>query len=481
MPGIDTLKHVVVLMMENRSFDHVFGYLASPDYLINGLDGTQFNRDSDGEQVFASPDAAYSGDLIADPGHDFHDVNEQLFGSTEVVDLDPAPMSGFVRNYETKTDDTSKGHNIMKCFAPGKLSVLTTLAQQFCVCDNWYASVPGPTLPNRSYMHAATSVGRVDMSPNWLEESTTVYELLARFNVSSKIYYHDWSMAMTFKHFLKGQDKSFGVFDDFLTACKKNKLPAYSFVEPRYNASEDGGFFAASDQHPDHDVKEGERLIQDVYNAIWKNEAVRNSTLLVIVYDEHGGLYDHVPPPKAVNPDGKVWAGNKLSPDPPFDFTRLGVRVPAILISPYVEKGSIDSTQYDHTSTIATARKLFVPDWQNNFLTQRDKAAATFEANLTLDKPRTEEVDFGAPDTLARPALSMAAQQAQLDAPISAHSKAMVQHAHDLELTRLPRDLQSGISPQTIETERQASSYLSDVMRRLRTTKKRRAGAAAQL
>jgi phospholipase C len=457
-------------MMENRSFDHMLGFLASPEYPVEGLTGTELNLDFNSNPVTVSPDAAYSGDLTTDPGHHVPDVNEQLFGNREVVDLDPAPMSGFVKNYERLTNSATKGHNIMKCFGPDRLPALQTLAQQYVVCDNWFSSVPGPTLPNRSYIHAATSMGRVDMSPNWLDEAPTIYELLDRFNVTSRIYYHDMTMAMTFKTFVMGkQNKWFGMFDDFERACKKNTLPTYSFIEPRFNASEDGGFFAAADQHPDHDVREGERLIRDVYEAIWKNEKVRNSTLLVITYDEHGGLYDHIPPPATVNPDGKVWKGSRESPDPPFAFTRLGVRVPTVLISPFVEAGTIDTTLYDHTSVIATARALFLADPATNFLTQRDKNANSFESLLTLDQPRADMVDFGAKSALERPALSFAAMQAELDAPISGHTQAMIQHAHDLERIRLVPEKRSSIDPHSIETERQAAAYLNDVMARLRS------------
>src|SRR5262249_28789578 len=153
-------------------------------------------------------------------------------------------------------------------------------------------SIPGPTLPNRCYAHCATSMGRIDMNPIWFEASKTIYEQLRQGNVSTKIYFHDATMVMTFKNFLKDQSY-FGTFDDFLDACGNGKLPAYSFVEPRYNA-DDTNHLGANDQHPDHDIAEGETLIQDVYNAIRKNQAVWESTVLVIVYDEHGGLYDHV-------------------------------------------------------------------------------------------------------------------------------------------------------------------------------------------
>src|SRR5262249_52475626 len=147
--------------------------------------------------------------------------------------------------------------------------------------------------------------------------------------------------------------------------------------------------FSASDQHPDHNVEQGEILIRDTFTAIWKNQALRESTLLIVVYDEHGGLYDHVPPPPAVNPDNLDWAGSSNSLDPAFAFTRLCLRVPAVLISPYIPAGTIDRTLYDHSSIIATACKLLLKHVAGASLTKRDKNANTFEQNLTLAAPRT--------------------------------------------------------------------------------------------
>lgn len=124
-------------------------------------------------------------------------------------------------------------------------------------------------------------------------------------------------------------------------------------------------------------MREGEALIQTTFKAIWSNPKVRNSTLLVIVYDEHGGTYDHVSPPTTINPDGKTWTNDGVSLDPSFDFTRLGVRVPAVLISPYIPAGVIDHRVYDHSSIIATALKLFLPSVADVNLTLRDKNANT--------------------------------------------------------------------------------------------------------
>jgi phospholipase C len=308
-------------------------------------------------------------------------------------------------------------------------------------------------------MHAATSLGRVDMGIDWRNLTPTIYERLADNHLDSVIYYHDSTMASTFNG-LAGNPDFFGSFDDdFLPACGDNDLPAYSFLEPRFANSAGGGgqrAFSASDQHPDHNVREGEALIQTVFTAIWNNPKVRNSTLLVIVYDEHGGTYDHVPPTPAVNPDDKVWTNDGVSTDPSFDFTRLGVRVPAVLISPYIEPGRIDARIYDHTSIIGTVFKLFLPNVANVNLTERDKNANTFEDNLTLAQPRTDQIDLG------RGAKSQPPTPAELGQLINEHLQALV-HQAALAEQRLPDAQQSGTDLSTIKTEAQAAQYLQMV------------------
>ncbi len=457
-PPAGTIKHLVVLMLENRSFDHMFGFLKSDDYPIDGLNGDEFNLDANGTKIFVTRDARFSGDYNPDVGHHFPDVMTQLFG-------DPAgagrlEMEGFIKSYAAIPGSSlSQSHNVMKCFSPEKIPIITTLAQEYAICDAWFSSIPGPTLPNRSYAHAATSMGRLDMNPIWFNEAKTIYELLAESGVLSKIYFHDATVAMTFKNFLHNQ-KFFGTFEDFLDACEHDKLPAYSFIEPRYNA-DDANNFAASDQHPDHDVAEGETLIEDVYNAIRKKPSVWNSTVLLIVYDEHGGLYDHVRPPQdAPNPDGI----NCINP--PFDFKTLGVRVPAVIVSPWVDP-TMDSTRYDHSSIIASARKLFLGEqWQSKFLTNRDKAANPFDHNLDRDTPRTDQIDFD--DPLHSAALARARNQAavaaraQQQAPrsLSELQQAGVMQAHFVNLMRNP-DSQTTIPD--IKTQAQAADFHAEV------------------
>ena len=453
--GLDNLKHIVVLMMENRSFDHMLGFAQSDAWQIDGLKGDESNADSQGEIATVSDDARYAGDFTPDPGHAVFDTLTQLYGDPIAPVTQDPTMSGFVRSYEGKNLGPQDAHRIMKCFPPDRLPTLVSLAQQFCVCDRWFSSVPGPTFPNRAYAHGATSVGRVDMGVDWLDMSKTLYELLAENNLDSRIYYHDSTMAMTFKG-LMNQGKYFDQIDDFYSDCSKNRLPVYSFLEPRYSNSVDDStntFLSASDQHPDHNVEEGELLIHRVFNAVWNNPAVRNSTLLVVVYDEHGGLYDHVPPPKTVNPDGKNWNGSADATDPPFDFTRLGVRVPAVLISPYIKAGTIDHNVYDHSSITATVCKLFLKNVANASLTNRDRQANTFEGNITLNVPRAVEPTF---------------TPLPLQAPINDHLRQLVAATSFLEKQTLPTNQQSGVSPDDIKTEGQASAYMNQVHANLR-------------
>jgi phospholipase C len=425
MPDI---KHLVVLMLENRSFDHMLGWLQSPTYQIDGLDGTQFNLDSTGAKVLATKDAEYSGDYDPDVAHDFLDVSQQIFG-TQNPSPDAQPtMSGFVADYGAVSESVAKSHRVMKCFDPQKIPVLTTLAQQYALCTRWFSSVPGPTLPNRAYAHGATSVGHVDMTVNWWKESKTIYELLTDHGFSAKIYYTDATIALTYGGMIDRQDEFFVPdFNAFYDDCKGNNLPNYCFLEPRYNASTGDDPIAASDQHPDHDVEEGETLIQDVYNAIRSNPQTWNDTLLVILYDEHGGLFDHIPPPAAVSPDGIN------SVDPPFGFDRLGVRVPAVLVSPYIEPGTIISdTVFDHASLAATAQQIFLGDgWRAVGLTARDRAANTFEGVVTRAVARAaNEVDVSGKHNLAVAGRNLtmadrAVQQAAM--PLSDHQQALAQ------------------------------------------------------
>ena len=218
--------------------------------------------------------------------------------------------------------------------------------------------------------------------------SPTIYEVLDGDNVSSAIYADGWTAASTFKNLIKYQDRFFGTLDDFYQDCAENRLPAYCFLEPRYASGLTNGVFRPqNDQHPDSDVHAGEDLIYSVYTAISNNPDVWKNTMLVIVYDEHGGLFDHVIPEKTVSPDEKR---DPCWPDSNFD--RLGPRVPAVIISAYTSQKPLHQV-FDHTSVIATAQLLLTGKRNDAALGERARCANTFETALNLESPR-KPADF---------------------------------------------------------------------------------------
>ncbi len=369
------IEHVIVLMLENRSYDHMLGYLPNG----HGLAGDESNpvdpSDPTSEQVPVSDTSGYV--TAVDPAHDFVGVEKELFGEAGRV-VSPASMNGFVATHVEKAGgDIEIGKTIMECFDPVKIPALTTLANEFCVCDRWFSAVPGPTWLNRFYAHAATCDGMIVDTARHDYRMKTIFDSLGENGLSWNVYYGDVPQSIILQHHWRTLDR-FKRFETFYDDLEKGELATYSFIEPRYF---DFHEWKATDQHPPHDVRLGEYLIAEVYDALRKSRFWEKS-LLVVLYDEHGGFFDRVPPPDSVpTPDGKE------SKDPPFDFTRLGVRVPAILVSPFVEKGWVDSTVYEHSSIPATIKTLFeLPEG----LTARDKAANTFEKNLSRRAPRND-------------------------------------------------------------------------------------------
>jgi phospholipase C len=401
-------QHLVVLMLENRSFDHMLGYMKPQIPSLDGLDGSEWNPEDASNptaRVPVSNDAGYL-DLDVDPSHWTPDVLDQIYSVYKCGTKPPAlPVVGanmsFVANYSYRNANSlPAARKIMRCFAPGTLPALTTLAREFTVCDAWYSSVPGETWPNRMFAHASTSDGHID-NKLYDYDIDTIYHRLEAASRSWKIYFHDIPQSLALKRLRVDLFKDrFQLFEEFLADAKQGTLPNYSFIEPRYF---DFAFKPANDQHPNHNVSLGDVLIADVYEAV-RNSPLWQQTLLLIVWDEHGGIYDHAFPtqPRVPCPDGKV------NLDPAFGFDLVGTRVPAILISPYIPRGGVDNTQYEHASIPATLNKLL---GLSGFLTKRDAAANTFEGIVSLSSPRMD-----APAMLPRvpEAASVAARAAKL-------------------------------------------------------------------
>jgi len=261
------------------------------------------------------------------------------------------------------------------------------------IFDRWHASVPGPTEVNRLFLHSATSHGLSHNDNTRLAEGMpqkTLFESLDESNVTWKIYMEQVTSVIFFSTMRKPKyaDKM-RFFEEFEADAKAGKLPSFSFLEPRY--ATETPLFLANDQHPSHDVIEGEKLIKRVYSAL-RSSPLWNKTAFLLTYDEHGGFYDHYPIPlrNIPNPDGII------ATDPPFHFTRLGIRIPTIVASPWIPKGHVEHepigptlySHYEHSSLAATMKKMFN---LNSFLTKRDEWAGTFEHLFTMrSTPRTD-------------------------------------------------------------------------------------------
>lgn len=445
------VQHIVVLMMENRSFDHMIGLLKDDIPDLRGIEaGDCPNPNTGGEPVPVSDDAAYQGQLTADPGHDFADVYLQMYGTEfNGVFARTPTMNGFVRSYEQQPG-VSDGVEVMRCFSPDQLPTLTALAQTYMVCDQWFSSVPGPTLPNRAFAHFGTSFGRLDMSPDYFRAQPSIYQRLRKAGSRGMIYYYaTWSGTQGLTFLLADQRSYFGRWGDFKRACQRNELPEYSFVEPAYS---DNAGELATDQHPDHNVLQGDNFIREVYKAIRSNDDTWHSTLLLIVWDEHGGLFDHEVPP-SVLPDGFVSAA------PPFAFDRLGVRVPALLVSPYIEAG-VDHTVFEHASIPATVTEQFIGDPRVESPYAREQRANTWLHLLTRDltNPRDEQPDFTAARTRSRQR-----PRPTDGAPVSSLHWNLVNDLYAV-LVRTNPAIARAMQPQAVTTEGEARDFIAAAM-----------------
>jgi phospholipase C len=408
--GLDKLQHIVVLMMENRSFDHMLGSLPG----IGGLDDAPAytNPDANGNPVRPQPQAVFQDQLQPDPDHHFPAVDLQIYGKdSKPGDANRQPnMRGFVLSYYHQQEDLKHSQVIMYYFPKEKLPVLTTLAQEFAVYNRWFASIPGPTICNRAFAHYGTSFGRVDLNPIYPPETIkSVYSRLINANPkhTAKIYYYDTtSSTMEVANLYQNEPELFGTYSQFLDDCKKGNLPDYSFIEPNYSDHEsDSGEEVANDQHPDHNVQQGEVFIASVYQAIKNNPELWESTALLITYDEHGAIFDHVPPPNCGKDRFKA-DGNSNGTGVDFWFDRLGVRVPTILVSPWIQAGTVVNRIFDHASIPATVTKFFLGDYSGDrspretsadiFIEPQGPAVDPARNVLSLDEMRTDCPDFDA-------------------------------------------------------------------------------------
>jgi phospholipase C len=375
MPGRDPIRHVILLIMENRSFDHMMGGLSA---VLPGLDGVDpqhphVNYDASGTPYYQAPSTIRQ--TASDPKHEHADVVIQLQNNNGGF------VQDFIKAYPNST--TQERQQIMDYFLADFLPGLHALARDFTVCDRWYSSVPGPTWPNRFFALSGTSLGRIlmpagitDPGAYFQQTQVTLFDRLTDAGKSWKNYFCDFPAAwLLLRNLLPQNVVHSRPIDEFFTAVRDEKsFPEFAFIEPKYFGADE------NDDHPPHNIMKGEKFIADVYNAIRSNPDLWNSSLLVIFFDEHGGFYDHVTPPGAVAPDDHQVE---------YTFDQLGLRVPCLLISPWVSR-AVDHTQYDHTSVL----KYLIDKWGLGPLGRRAAAATSIAGALRESQPRTDTVPF---------------------------------------------------------------------------------------
>lgn len=402
----DLIKHVIVLMLENRSFDHILADCAKNKQKYNP---TGTNK-SNGKTYRQSAGAARM--VANDPMHETTDVLVQLKGNGTVQQ-----NGGFVLNYAQHYPQLPDPSEVMKYHQHGTLPAIHALADTFTVCDNWHASVPGPTWVNRLFVLSGTSLGRVRM-PNgimnlnlhWYDQPT-IFDRLNEKRLDWRVYFGDTPLSFLFVHQWSPENAArhhhlMAFYQD--AAGDPDKFPPFAFIEPAYLQP------GANDAHPPHDIIESDVLVANVYNAIRANDALWNSTLFVVLFDEHGGFYDHVSPPAAIPPDHH---------SEEYTFDRYGVRVPALLISPYVASG-LFSDLLDHTSLL----KFLQDKWGLGDLGARTAAANTFKSALQFDKPARAD----APARIASSTASAGPGPTSSGA-LNDHQSAIVAMSHNLE------------------------------------------------
>jgi phospholipase C len=471
MPGpsrSDALDHVVVIMFENRSLDNLLGRLYQPGEVASwdGVAGRDLSNPvpewaagAAGDKVVPYRVAADMNSPSPDPGEEYQHVNTQLFGlidppgnrgilaekmtvpyNAPADPRQPPGLDGFVADYISaftaelgRPPAFGEYAQIMTGYTPEQVPVMSALARGFAAFDHWFCEVPSQTFPNRSFLHAGTSSGYVvNMSPadSFPVHNTaeTIFERLEAKGLTWRVYCDPPShISLTgIIHAPRLLDRfatHFIATDQFLQDAANGDLPTYSFIEPNL-------LYGHNDMHPAFDalfpdmaldppsaLLGGEALLAKIYTAVRSASSARGSnaynTLLMVTFDEHGGTYDHVPPPTVLPPDPAAPAG-QLG----FAFDRSGVRVPAIAISAWIPERTVINAEYRHTSVIRTVRER----WQLGApLTARDGAARDISPVLSLDSPRPPE-DW--PEVFPQPVPPFDPAQISPDARLRALPKA---------------------------------------------------------
>lgn len=495
------LERIFVLMLENRSFDHMLGFSDISGWdraknVVRPVDGVDvlrdFNRlnprDSSSKKIHVKRGGSDQlGSREKDPGHEFEHTLTDLCGPTATYtpggQYPAISNSGFVYKYHQQGSVAPE--KVMEVFDPAEVPNLSFLAKTYTVCDRWYSSMPGPTWPNRFFVHAGTS-GGLDNSPSPLSvlgaelfagyefTNGTIYDRLDEKKIDWVIYEGDaFPQSFAIKgmnaQWMKGRFRDFKFFREDVGSQRFK--PQYVFIEPDYGRIilPPGDFRGGNSQHPLDSVRSGDTLIGEVFEAI-SSSPHWDKSALIITHDEHGGFFDHVTPgPALATGDDTRYSLNG------FTFEQYGVRVPTVIASPLIRRQMVDGTVYDHTSILRTVERCF----DLSPLTARDEHANDFlalfspEPSLLTRQPLPTMVHH---EIAPLPEESSAPLAEEANRELDPRMRGFVHVAllRDLALREgapaLERDL-VGAQTQDIRTLGQAASYLERVERRVRAFK----------
>ncbi|MDG5497478.1 alkaline phosphatase family protein [Niveispirillum sp. BGYR6] len=454
------IEHVVFLMLENRSFDNLLGWLyegedrpkhiiASPkqkDEPFHGLEHNKYFNLRPGDPPslhYVRYGASHYNSPSTDPHEPHQHVTVQLFDlphdyQGQPKHGEPATMGGFLNDYYyshighlapacdepdpvgslaralSKKMTPELSLEIMDAFTPQQLPVINGLAKAYAVSDQWFSSVPTQTMANRAYSICGSSLAKLNGELVELVDNhgllfgvvpgkyhaksiwETLHEHGHRDTKDWMIYYQTKEMngfCLTRNAFkIPDADKHVTHIDEFFRAVERDELPSFSYLEPNwYNVLPP--YQNGNSYHPPSNVLPGEVFLKELYDALTRNTKLWQKTLLIITFDEHGGTYDHFPPPwGAIPPWGTGRAPHKCEQD--FGFDRFGVRVPTLLISPWIDEATVfrstTDVPYDHTSLIATILKWKGIPKDKWDMGERVYHAPTFEGVLTRATPRRD-------------------------------------------------------------------------------------------
>jgi phospholipase C len=377
--ALDEIEHIVVLMLENRSFDHMLGYLslerAGSD--VDGLqDGMANVHEGRSYPIFRLTKTALT--KAQDPCHSGACVDEQIADEN----------AGFAGNYiRTRLDPATAEPVVAMGYYDGEqLPVYDFLARRFCVCDRWFCPVRGATFPNRLYAVAGRAAGSRDNASPPVYHLPSFVRHLDAAGASWRWYTHElfatiWAVDRDYLPKTFDNVRPFSSpfsFEDFFSAAQAGTLPNVAWIDP--NFVDVGGAVGSNDDHPPSDVRAGQELVLRVFNALVRGPAWEQ-TLFVITYDEHGGFFDHVAPPSAADDD------------PRPEFHAYGPRVPALVVSPRL-RTRVSHDVFDHTSIIKTCLARFCRRADGFIPDMGARVRAANHLGVLLDK----EVQLARPD-----------------------------------------------------------------------------------